>query len=86
MSILDLGKNEKPFVTSIRIPDEDRNRINRDIEKFIAKGGKIQQIPTGQSAYNFTFTANEKGNPIYDGLNGREYLRSVKIGKSGRAS
>lgn len=86
MSILDLGKNEKPFVTSIRIPDEDRNRINRDIEQFIAKGGEIQQIPNGKSAYSSTCTSNDQGRPIYNGLTGREYLRSIKIGKNGRAS
>ena len=86
MSILDLAKDERPFVTTIRISDEDRERINQETDEYLAKGGQIQYIPTGQSAYNFTFKSNEQGRPIYDGLNGREYLRSVKIGKNRRAS
>lgn len=83
MSILDLAKNERPHEEVIRNTSVDSERIAKQTQEYLAKGGKIQHIPLGKSAFVTTFTANEKGHPIYDGLNGREYLRSQRVGKGG---
>jgi hypothetical protein len=52
MSILTVGRNEQPNTSFCPSNAEARAKIEADIEAFRRAGGKIQQIPTGKSAYN----------------------------------
>jgi len=33
--------------------DKERERIARDVERYLKRGGKITEVPTGESAYDF---------------------------------
>ena len=43
--------------------DKERADIESDVEKFLKNGGKIEQVPYGETGYDFMTVDFGKGHP-----------------------